>query len=303
MSRREYDNSTPHTEFIDELTITSTQTISSVTLANIMAKGANTVSMFVVGGGGGGTGDGGTSDTVGCGGTGAQCLAYENITLTASDMNITIGAGGLAGKPSTHTHGIGDGGDTVVTYNGVSYVAKGGYGGANESGTYDYEKDKNMNVNTVFVYHPREGRSWCGGCIWQGTAAGAQYIGIYYNYTPEQYISEFPDKTIISYSIKGENGKRNPFDEADTMVYGCGGGSGYNAYRNVDLSDTYPNYGGDNNVGGGRGGYGKNNTEQNKGADATSYGSGGGGGAFSSMHIYSYGGYGKQGIVKLYFYK
>jgi len=302
MSRREYDNSKQHKKFIDELTITTSQTVPAVTLANILAKGATTVSMFIVGGGGGGTGDGGVSDSIGCGGCGAQCLTYENIVLVASDINVEIGAGGVNGNPSTHV-ALPNGGNTTVTYNGITYIAKGGYGGANETGSYDYVKKYNFNVNTVFDIHPREGRSFCGCCIWQGTTASAEYVKIYYNFTPEQYMALYPEKNNLFFSIKGENGKRNPFDETDTMVYGCGGGSGYDAFRNVDFSATYPNYGGDNNAGGGRGGYGKNNTEENKGADAVSYGSGGGGGAFSSAHTYSYGGKGKQGIVKLYFYK
>ena len=302
MSRREYDNSKSHKEFVDELTITASQTISAITLANMLAKGATTINMFIVGGGGGGTGDNYTSDAVGCGGCGAQCLSYENIALIASDMSIEIGAGGINGNPKTDI-ALPNGGNTTVIYNGITYIAKGGYGGANISGGYEIEKYYNYTVNTIFNVHPREGRSFCGCCIWQGTTATAEYIKTYYDFTPEQYMALYPENKQITFSIKGENGKRNPFDEADTMVYGCGGGSGYDAYRNVDFSATYPNYGGDNNAGGGRGGYGKDNTPENAGVDATSYGSGGGGGAFSSKHTYSYGGKGKQGIVKLYFYK
>lgn len=269
-------------------------------------KGYNNLSIFLVGGGGGGSGDGQIRGTVGTGGGGGECITINNLPLKATTLTISIGSGGSGSVAKVYSGVTGKaGGNTTVTYNGTTYTAKGGYGG-------DIQV---MSKNTIFTKYPRGNRKfggWGGGANVQTTTA-YNWAQSYYNYTPEQYIKEYPSDTNIKYSQKGENGVTNPFDSSDTMVYGCGGGGGYDPYDwyteatatnktyYSKIQSEFPNYGGDNNAGGGRGGYGDNNASTNCGHNATSYGSGGGGAAFSSGHTYGYGGNGKQGIVILKF--
>lgn len=260
--------------------------IDAYTLAALYAAGARTVQLFIVGGGGGGTGDWYTAGETGNGGWGGECV-YTATGLNPSTISIFIGAGGTGA-----TYGAGqsgktdaqDGGDSYVTYNGSTYKAQGGW-----SGKYIFNK-----ANWASTY-PR-GKRKAGGS--GGGKRNSDSITTYYNTTIEQATAKAASSTAgINYSILGETGVKNPFDTSDNTYYGCGGGGGYSAHDGIDLSSTYPNYGGLNNVGGGRGGYGANNATTNKGADAVTYGSGGGGGAFSSTHTYSLGGNGKGGYV------
>lgn len=283
------------------LDITENTTLTATDIQSYINQGYKTVSMFIVGGGGGGTGDGYPQGTCGCGGTGGECKSFKDIELVSNkDMTITIGDGGTKTNGGEESK-AGNGGDSQVKYNGKTYTAEGGYGGDNRS----YSTVISMTHRDLFIEHPRGDRKWCGLSTWVPGGdkdKATKLISQYYTVTPEEYILLKSDKEL-RYSIKGETGVRNPFDTTDTMIYGCGGGGGYNAYAGYDFTDTYPNYGGDDNAGGGRGGYGTDNATTNRGTDATSYGSGGGGAAFNSNHFTSYGGNGKQGIVKLYFYK
>lgn len=308
MSRREYDIQKSSGDLVGALSITESKTISATDVAAMIAKGATKMSMFLVGGGGGGSGDYYQAGVTGHGGCSGECLVKNDITLYAKKIEITIGIGGAGGEAGedSDAHSTGyNGTDTILIYNNTTYTAKGGYGG----------DSKNMPKNTIFTNYPRGSRKW-GGCGYgYNNPPDTAYsrIKAYYTLTPEEFMKKYSTKTDIHYSIAGETGTKNPFDSEDSMVYGCGGGAGYNPYHwytqatdktiYSKIQSEFPNYGGDNNAGGGRGGYGDNNTKENKGSDATSYGSGGGGGAFCSKHTYSTGGNGMQGIVKLYFYK
>lgn len=300
--RREYNNTTGLSPLIE--TYTSNQTLTPSFFNEMIELGYNNMSIFLVGGGGGGSGDGWTRGNTGTGGGGGECITINNLQLNATSLTMSIGAGGSgsAAKTSSGTTGKA-GGNTTVTYNGTTYIANGGYGGDSYV----------MSKNTIFTNYPRGNRKfggWGGGTNVAITTAYTQ-VKTYYNYTPEQYIKEYPSTTNIHYSSKGETGIKNPFDSTDTTVYGCGGGGGYDPYDwytqasdktyYSKIQSEFPNYGGDNNAGGGRGGYGDNNASTNCGHNATSYGSGGGGGAFSSGHKYGYGGNGMQGIVILKF--
>lgn len=290
MSRREYDTNSKSTDII--LTYTSNFTIPAYGIQNAyLSKGYKFVSFFIVGGGGAGTGDFTGSDTNGFGGCGGECLLISNLPLVATYLSGYIGAGGTGG---TRTLDGNNGGDSYVTYNSNTYTAAGGWGGKQV-----------FSKRTRFETYPRGIRKLGGRGGWWGGASVSDHqtrIAQYYNMTPEEAIAA-STSTDIWYTIKGETGVKNPFDSTDTTVYGCGGGAGFDAYRGVDFSSTYPNYGGNNNVGGGRGGYGSNNASTNKGSDATSYGSGGGGAAFSSSHTNSLGGSGKAGCIIVCFSK
>ena len=183
------------------------------------------------------------------------------------------------------------GGDTKVTYNQVVYTAAGGYGGYNSA----------HEVAVAAQYPRKDGMHMGGRGMWWGTSKTniEDNIKKYYHTSIDNPVYN-SKRTEMWYTIKGEDGARNPFDESDTNLYGSGGGGGYCAYLGVDLTATYPNYGG---KGAGRGGYGANNATTNRGGNATFYGGGGGGAAFSSNHSNSLGGSGYQGIVKIYFYK
>lgn len=305
MSRREYDIQKSSDNLVGALFITESKTISATDVAKMIAKGATKMCMFLVGGGGGGSGDGYNAGVTGHGGCGGECIIKNDITLYAKEIVITIGEGGDGGSGGSNAGYGTNGSDTILTYNNTTYTARGGYGG----------NSFKMPNNEIFTNYPRGYHKW-GGCG-QGYNNPPEVvypnIKAYYILTPEEFMKKYSTKTFIYYSIAGETGVKDPFDFEDSMIYGCGGGAGYNPYHWYSnatdktiypkIQSEFPNYGGKNNAGGGRGGYGDNNAKENKGSDATSYGSGGGGGAFCSNHLYSTGGAGMQGIVKLYFYK
>lgn len=281
--RREYDYDTSKVGYQNGFT--NNGSINVTTLKFLYISGYRNIGFFIVAGGGAGTGDFFGSDSNGFGGCGGECMCITLPLVYSTGVGIYIGAGGAGG---TRDADAANGGDSYVEYNGTTYTALGGWGGK-----------KTFRQKTLFDTYPRGLRKWggCGGW-WGGASVTDQQtrIATWYNYTPEQAIAATTSSEIY-YSLLGETGVKNPLNPADNTYYGCGGGAGFDAYRGVDLSSTYPNYGGLNNVGGGRGGYGANNATTNNGADAVTYGSGGGGGAFSSTHTYSLGGNGKGGYV------
>ncbi len=102
--------------------------------------------------------------------------------------------------------------------------------------------------------------------------------------------------SVNSMDLQGENGIECPFDIISDGFYGAGGAGANSAYNRPSSLQQFGGY-----DGGGNSGYGVNNTLQNRGQNATFYGAGGGGGAFSSNHTYSLGGNGKSGIVILHY--
>lgn len=277
--RREYDNEKTRV-IVQVENCTQTGDIGSEYLNDIMNNGATHIGLFIVAGGGGGAGDAYISGNSGGGGIGGEIKIIEDIPMIRNQaIGFKVGIGGTGG---THRNNGTDGGLSSVTYNNTTYSARGGWGGYNSIAL------ASMNQR------PRLEKSGYGGA---GGAYKEDYnIKRYYNRTYEDALAATP----LTWSVKGEEGIKNPFDSTDTTIYSSGGGAGYNCYNGYDMSSTYPNYGG---TGAGRGGYGGNNASTNKGAAATSYGCGGGGGAFSSGHSYSQGGNGYQGIVRIYFYK
>ena len=283
MIRREYEESIESNIVIGCITATSRYIVDSQEVAEYIAKGANKVGLFIVGGGGAGSGDFSKAGHAGGGGNGGVVNALWDIPLVIQPIDITIGLGGVGG---TRNRTANAGTLSQVSYGGILYTAAGGRGGYNSNG------GTSVTDNRIIKNFPRvEGSAYCGqGGGWKEPVN----IKKYYN-------TKF-DTSLIppAWSVKGEEGSRNPFDETDTNIYGSAGGAGYNVHSSYDLSSTNPNFGG---TGAGRGGYGSNNATTNRGTDATFYGCGGGGGAFSSSHVYSLGGNGYQGIVKIYFLK
>lgn len=280
MSRRREYSSDKTRKIIKTINITSSMRISPKEFWIYSDSGSAYMGLMIVGAGGGGGGDAYSAGGGGGGGCGGEVTIVEDITVLKNVRGlVTIGAGGAGGN---HGANGANGGETTFEYNNITYTARGGWGGYNPSSLSEMNN------------RPRLGDAGYGG-------AGGGYkedynIKRYYNRTYEDALAATP----LTWSVKGEEGIKNPFDSTDTTIYSSGGGAGYNCYNGYDMSSTYPNYGG---TGAGRGGYGGNNASTNKGAAATSYGCGGGGGAFSSGHSYSQGGNGYQGIVRIYFYK
>lgn len=281
MSRRREYSSDKTRQIIKTIDITSSMGISPKEFWIYSDSGSAYMGLMIVGGGGGGGGDSYKSGNGGGGGCGGEVTVVEDITVIENTPGqVTIGAGGAGGN---HDANGSNGGETTFAYNNITYTARGGWGGYVPSSLSEMNK------------RPRLKKSGYGGA---GGGWKEDYnIKKYYNRTYEDALATTKP---LTWSVKGEEGIKNPFDSTDKTIYSSGGGAGYNCYNGYDLSSTYPNYGG---TGAGRGGYGADNASTNKGAAATSYGCGGGGGAFSSTHIYSIGGNGYQGIVKIYFYK
>lgn len=274
-SRREYSSDKTR-KIIKTINITSSTQIPPLAFWNASDNGSAYMGLMIVGAGGGDTYKAGGAG----GGCGGEVTIVEDITVINNvPAFITIGTGGAGGN---HAANGSNGGETTFAYNNVTYTARGGWGGYNPSSLSEMNN------------RPRLGDTGYGGA---GGGYKEEYnIKRYYNRTYEDALAATP----LTWSVKGEEGIKNPFDSTDTTIYSSGGGAGYNCYDGYDMSSTYPNYGG---TGAGRGGYGANNASTNKGTAATSYGCGGGGGAFSSGHGYSQGGNGYQCIVRIYFYK
>lgn len=279
MSRRHHTSSDPIRVMVHTFSFSTVgqTTLPEVELAHMQDMGATHIGLFIVGGGGAGMGDGYRAGCVGGGGTGGSVFIKKDILLQIMPIVITVGGGGVGGTRNTPGN---NGGLSKVEFDTNTYEAYGGWGG------YDPSTDAMMQQRPRL---PNSGYGGAGGGYKEST-----YVERYYN-TPFTY-----PLSPRTWTIKGEEGMKNPFDSSDNTVYGSGGGAGYNSYGGYDLSSTYPNYGG---TGAGRGGYGANNAGTNRGGNATSYGSGGGGAAFSSNHRNSLGGNGMQGVVRVYFYK
>lgn len=239
----------------------------------VLPSHVSQIGLWIVGGGGSGASEHYNSGNSGCGGNGGQARDFIILHDGSSvAIDIVVGNGGPRTATGTNKTGS-NGGNSSVTFNGVSHSALGGLmaPGGNSTGT-----------PTKVEFSGRGGVGW--GWNWPGTG-----------YPDPEIVGRYPDGFVGN----GENGLKNPFDPEDTNLYGAGGGGGFCSYR---TGASHPNdsfsYGGE--TGGGGGGGGRNNNQTNKGGDATFYGGGGGGGAFSSGHSYGAGGAGYQGIVIIY---
>lgn len=228
---------------------------------------------FVVGGGGSGHGDFRGGGNSGSGGNGG-CVNHFTVPFNASSCSVTVGRGGSTGRSQNNSN---NGSASYVVYNGVTYKSDGGYGGSNTQGKAN-TKQENSGIG--------------GFARWGGYENSAMY-----NWCANHTALEVYPGTKTTYGGKGENGLPNPFDETDTNLYGAGGGGSQNAYRPVGYVGPAISGG---VKGGGAGGYGRDNTMENRGQDGSFYGAGGGGGTFSSNHSHSQGGAGYQGIIIIY---
>lgn len=128
-------------------------------------------------GGGGGGGEGGDfaspiSGRNGNSGTGGACsyMGYYKVS-GATTISFTIGAGG-AGGSGWGTGLGGNGGDTVVSYNGLTYVTARGGPGGQKGGTY-----------TVFGYTSSNNAAQTASTARTGRWTVRQYDGTYEIYT------------------------------------------------------------------------------------------------------------------------
>lgn len=236
--------------------------------------------LFLVGGGAGGAADNNKARQAGNGGNGGQVQSFTfNKTTDSNTLTLRIGAGGQGGQSNKS---VGNkGGDTTATYNNRTFTALGGLQTPNTD---------NSTNNSQLSDPPYQ-------------AIGGTYIGAakhfnnqtIYRSTHKASDDKYPGS--LTNNTMGDDGFANPFDPADTNLYGAGGGGGFSAYDNHDTDkDAIPG----GTTGGGNGGYGDNKATTNHGQDGQFYGAGGGGAAFSENHIYSIGGNGYNGIAILY---
>ena len=259
---------TPSHGWVEIMRVTTIGT-TTVNLPKIYKQ----LGFFVVGGGGSGHGDFSGGGNSGSGGNGG-CVNHFIVPFNMSSCSVTVGRGGITGQSRKNSN---NGSASYVVYDGVTYQSNGGYGGSNTPGKAN-TKQKNSGIG--------------GFARW----GGYQNLAMY-NWCANHTALEVYPGTTTTYGGKGENGLPNPFDEADTNLYGAGGGGSQNAY----LPTGYVGPAISGGVrGGGSGGYGNNNTATNRGQDGSFYGAGGGGGSFSSNHSYSQGGAGYQGIIIIY---
>lgn len=114
------------------------------------STGCKAVRIKLVGGGGGGGGAGGGSTVRSAGGGGSSGAYLEHWIEPGTDITggaVTIGAAGTAGA-STGTAG-GNGGDTSVVVQAVTYTAKGGTGGAGCTTSTNYTLSVNPQAGST----------------------------------------------------------------------------------------------------------------------------------------------------------
>jgi hypothetical protein len=107
------------------MVVLTTGTSATYTFPTVLQVPGAKFKVTIVGGGGGGAGS--SSGNSSSGGSGALVIAIPVIIVGLYSFTYTIGAGGSAGA-STPSAG-GNGGDSSIIYNGINYVAGGGYGG------------------------------------------------------------------------------------------------------------------------------------------------------------------------------
>jgi hypothetical protein len=107
------------------MVVLTTGTSATYTFPSVLQVPGAKFKVTIVGGGGGGAGS--SSGNSSSGGSGALVIAIPVIIVGLYSFTYTIGAGGSAGA-STPSAG-GNGGDSSIIYNGISYVAGGGKGG------------------------------------------------------------------------------------------------------------------------------------------------------------------------------
>ena len=113
--------------------VSSTNITSTGSQTYTVPEGVDTVTLTMYGGGGGGgiaeAAGKGTNNGKG-GGSGSRIVLTINEIAPGTVLTFNVGAGGAAGSGSANGS---VGGDTTLTYGGVTYTAGGGYGG-NSSG-------------------------------------------------------------------------------------------------------------------------------------------------------------------------
>lgn len=132
----------------DKLELAQTVRITKSSVYTV-PSGMKYMDVFLVGGGGGGGSWNTWGYTTGMAGTGGNCNMFEMIKVTGGDtLNITVGAGGSKSKTRTALQkSATNGGDTILSYNSVSYTAKGGVGGINS------ESESNLTGDYIDKWH------------------------------------------------------------------------------------------------------------------------------------------------------
>ena len=199
---------------------------------------------LLVGGGGAG------GNSFGGGGGGGGVLAFSGLAISYSpgdEIPFTVGAGGKSGMSRNRG---GNGGDTIYTFDGFPYTAKGGGGG----GGYDQKAGTAGGSGGGGCYGDAggagtEGQGFAGaGSGWAsraGGGGGAGHAGYVYTDDPKR-------------AGNGGEGVTNDITGVWTY-YGGGGGGGGSAYGHEEYDFGYGGLGGGGN--GSKGGAGLKGTD------------------------------------------
>jgi hypothetical protein len=107
----------------------STKSIAGIQTYTV-PQGVDTITVTMYGAGGGGGeatgGKSGTDEGFG-GGSGSKCVFVLEEIKPGTTLTVDVGAGGIAGNGYFQSGD--DGGDTTLTYGGITYTAGGGAGG------------------------------------------------------------------------------------------------------------------------------------------------------------------------------
>lgn len=144
--------------------------------------GTNVRYVKQVGGGGGGGGANGTvgsGDAAGAGGNSGWCIEYRVFGQNLSGTFV-CGAAGVGGVAAAGNGGTG--GDTTLTINGQTYVAKGGTGGlgalnTNQAPTPPAAQNLGNNIDLAYYGTGFPGTMGTGGLVYSGTGGSVHPLG------------------------------------------------------------------------------------------------------------------------------
>lgn len=180
----------------DKLELAQTVRITKSSVYTV-PPGMKYMDVFLVGGGGGGGSWKTWGYTSGMAGTGGNCSMVEMIKVTGGDtLNITIGSGGLKSKTKTALQkSATDGGDTVLSYNGISYTAKGGIGGINS------ENESNLTETFLSIklhafvkkYGISQFQQYNNNAYYNGNVIPMTYEDNHDELYPQRFVCGYPD--------------------------------------------------------------------------------------------------------------
>jgi len=129
-ARRRPDLFSDYDRTLSQRGYTALTTSSTGIQTYTVPQGVDTITVTMYGAGGGGgeaTGRYGQTDDGLGGGSGSKCVFVLEEIRPGTTLTVDVGAGGIAGNGYEQSGD--DGGDTTLTYGGITYTAGGGAGG------------------------------------------------------------------------------------------------------------------------------------------------------------------------------